>query len=107
MRYKGSIHPFSFNLHFQFQKSYVSILKQLSNLKPLLSDLPGSLVARNPPSSVENPGSTPGWGMKIPQATKPTPELAKAHKPQQRPTQPKKKVFCLCYKESKSLLVII
>ena len=79
----------------------------MSNLKPLLGDFPGSLVVRNPPSNAEDRGSTPGWGMKIPQATKHTPKLEKAHTPQQRPTQPKKKkVFCLCYKESKSLLVI-
>ena len=34
-------------------------------------DFPGGPLVKNPPSNAGDVGSNPGWGTKIPQATKP------------------------------------
>ena len=38
--------------------------------KGIERDLPGGPVVKNPPSNAEDQGSIPGWGTKIPHASK-------------------------------------
>ena len=62
--------PFSWHSVSDYSRILVKDVMHLS-IKSMYWDLPGGPVVKSLPSSVEDAGSIPGWGAKIPHGLQP------------------------------------